>query len=97
MLIWSWSPSLFRVEANTFTLQLSTTDNLPLADNLSSVTEEGERRQMEGGGTDRCLRSGQRKVRGTDVQSKKQTPTEPEIHLHRHALRDFLLLLNKCI
>ena len=53
-----------------------TTDNLPLAYILSSITGQGARRQVEGGEggeTDRCLLSGQRKVK--DFQREKLTET----------------------
>lgn len=56
-----WVCADLELESNTFTLQLSTTDNLPLADNLSSVTEEadGGRRdgQMSALGSKRSQRS----------------------------------------
>lgn len=63
-----WVCADLELESNTFTLQLSTTDNLPLADNLSSVTEEAD------GGR----RDGQMSALGSkrSQRSEKQTPPE---------------------
>lgn len=47
---------------------------------------------MEGGGTDRCLRSGQREVRGA---KNRLLLSQYPILLTR--IEGFLLLLNKCI